>query len=457
MKSKLVESHKEATKQVYNRSLGVFFNGEDNMYPLLIENLIDASPTATQCAWLYESFLGGGGFVQDFSNVDLSEDDFYMYNPNDLLIDVAESISRHQGVFVHINYNALFEKEDFSVIPFDQCRLGKKDDNDYHGKIIVSKKGWGRELKKDELVAIDTYNPRPEVIQAQVDAAGGWDNYKGQILFYTFQPKRMYPKSLLDPVYLFADTEYQMGLYFNSTTKRGFNDAKLVRHKKFPDKNDERQFENNLRGLMGAENSSSIMTVEDDWDSDNQEGNIKVDTLSSDIKASKYQHFEDAASNYIRKAFKNIPPQLIDYIAGKLGNTSGEDLLKSQAVYNASIARDKLKIERLFSILFDNYKEDINPSDNWKIKQHSLLDDGTVGDQTVSSIDFDEKIKEARATLRGSVGGVTAVLDIQKSVSEGITEREAGLTMLQEIFGFSPETAEKILGEPKEKPNGTAD
>src|SRR5690554_2620214 len=169
MKSKLVETHKESTKQVYNRSLGVFFNGEDNLYPLLIENLIDASPTATQCAWLYESFLGGGGFRQDFSNVDLSEDDFHMYDPNDLLIDVAESISRHQGVFVHINYNALYQKEDFSVLPFDQCRLGKRDDKHYHGKIVVSEKGWGRELKKDELVSFDTYNPRPEVIQAQVD------------------------------------------------------------------------------------------------------------------------------------------------------------------------------------------------------------------------------------------------------------------------------------------------
>lgn len=450
MKSKLVESHKETAKQVYNRSLGVFFNGEDNLYPLLIENLIDASPTATQCAWLYESFLGGGGFVQDFSNVDLSEDDFYMYDPNDLLIDISESISKHQGVFIHINYNALYQKEDFSVIPFDQCRLGKKDDKDYHGKIVVSKKGWGRELKKDELITIDTYNPRPEIIQAQVDAAGGWENYKGQVLYFTFQPKRMYPKSLLDTVYLFADTEYRMGLYFNSTCKRGFNDSKLVRHKKFPDKQDERDFEENLKGLMGTENSSSIMTVEDEWDSDNQQGNIKVETLSSDIKAEKYQHFEDASSNYIRKAFKNIPPQLVDYVQGKLGNTSGEDLIKAQAVYNSLIARDRMKLERLFTILFDNYKNDINPTDNWEIKQYSLMDDGTAGQEGTGNTTLDEETIKARATLRGSVGGVTALLEIQKSVSEGITDLNSGIAILAEIYGFSEETSRKILGTPKQ-------
>lgn len=378
MKSKLIQAHTEPRRDVFNRSLGVYFNGEDNLYPLLVENIIDASPTATQCAWIYESFLGGGGFEKDFTGVDLSEGDIFEYTPNDLLLDIAESVARHQGVFVHVNYNALYQVEDFDVLPFDECRIGKKDSKEYYGKIIISKLGWGRELKKDKLIIIDVFNPRPEVIQAQVEAAGGWDNYKGQVLFYSLQPKRLYPKSLIETAYLFADTEYQMGLYYNSTTKRGFNDAKLVRHRKFDNPQDETNFYNNLKALMGTENSSSIMTVEDDWDSDNQEGNIKVESLSSNVKAEKYAHFETASANYIRKAFKNIPPQLVDYVAGKLGNTSGEDLRKAQAVYNSLVARDRLKIERLFAILFRNYKNNINPENNWKIKQYSLLDDGTV-------------------------------------------------------------------------------
>jgi hypothetical protein len=378
MKSNLVESHKDAPRPVYNKSLGIYFNGEDNQYPQIIESLIESSPTALQCAGVYESFLAGSGFNVDMSNIDLTDGDLHLYNPNDLLIDIAESISKHQGVFIHVNYNALYQKDSFSVLPFDNCRLGEKDDADYHGKIIVSQKGWGRELNKKELVAIDVFNQRPEVIQAQVESEGGWENYKGQILFYTFQPVRMYPKSLLDTVYLFADVEYQMGLYFNSTTKRGFNDSKLVRHKKFENREQEKKFIDDIRGLMGSENSSSVMLVEDEWDSDNQEGNIKVESITGDIKAEKYQHFEDASANYIRKAFKNIPPQLIEYVQGKLGNTSGEDLLKAQAIYNAATGRDRNKIERLFAILFDNYREDINPGKDWSIKQYALLSDGTT-------------------------------------------------------------------------------
>jgi glycyl-tRNA synthetase alpha subunit len=96
------------------------------------------------------------------------------------------------------------------------------------------------------------------------------------------------------------------------------------------------------------------------------------------VKADRYAHFETAAANYIRKAFKNIPPQLVDYVQGKLGNTTGEDLIKAQSVYNQLTARDRAKVSRLFSILFDGYKMDINPGRNWEIKQYKLLDDGTV-------------------------------------------------------------------------------
>lgn len=56
---------------------------------------------------------------------------------------------------------------------------------------------------------------------------------------------------------------------------------------------------------------------------------------------------------------------------------------------------------------------------------------------------------EAKANLRGSVGGVTGILELQKSVSEGYTDYGAALSMLKIIFGFSEEDAKAILGTPK--------
>jgi hypothetical protein len=459
MKSKLIQAYKEETREVHNKRLGVIFNGEDNLKPLIIENLIDSSPTAFQCAWLYESFLGGGGFEVDLSQINLSSDKHKKVNPNDLLFDSCEVISRHQGVFIHVNYNANFEKDNFSIVPYSLCRVGKKDSDNFSGKVVVSHCGWGKYLKKEQMDIIDVYNPRPEVIAAQVEAAGGWENYKGQIIYFKLSNKYTYTRSLIETAYTFADVENQLGLYFNATTKRSFEDITYIRHREFPNKTDEDQFYQNVEDLSGVENASSKLIIKDSWDDEGKSiGNFKFDTIKNDVRAEKYAHFQSTSANYIRKSFKNIPSQLVDYVAGKLGNTSGEDLIKAQSIYNSLVSKDQEKIEMLFKELFDGYKFNINPSNNWTIKQYSLLDDGTVNYNTLEVtkplVKSDEElnkeaIRNAQAQIRATSSGVTTILAIQASVSAGTTTLDSGIAILINAFGYSEDVAIRILGKPE--------
>lgn len=377
MKTELIKDQITHDKTRLHKSLNVYFNGANNDYPQIIEQLVKSSPTALQCTELYSSFLGGAGFYSDVSGIDLTSDDLFNYTPNDLLQEVANSIAIHQGVFVHVNYNGLFEKEDFKVLPFSTCRVCRKDDSGYYGKIAYSKTGWNLNLKKDKIVYFDVFNPNSEVIKGQVERDGGWQNYKGQVLFFNMQ-NSLYPISLIDNVYLFVDTEYRIGLFYNSTAKRGFNDNKIIRYRPQEDEHSSNVLQKNLKELMGIQNASSVMTIEDDWDSENQDGNIRIDNLTNTINAEQYAHFEQSSANYIRKAFRNIPPQLIDSVKGKLGNTSSDDLKVAQSIYNTSTAKDREKITRLFKILFDNYKVEINT--DWKIKQYKILEDGTTTD-----------------------------------------------------------------------------
>ncbi len=379
MKSKLPAKYKEEKKVIYNKRFGVIFNGEDNLKPLIDENLIDYSPTTVQCAWTYASFIGGGGFEVDLSEVNLSSNFWEDYTPEDLLDDISESVSRHQGAFIIVGYNAAFQKETYKIVPFELCRVGKQDSDGYSGKIVVSPNGWGKNLKKDEVDVYDVYNPKPEVIQEQVERDGAWHNYKGQIMFFKMNKKYVYPKTLVERCETFSEVEYKMGLYYKGTVDRSFEDITFIRHREFPKKEDENEFYRNIKDLSGVENSSSKLLIQDDWDDDREKsGNFKFDTIKNEVKAEKYAHFESSSSNFIRKAFKNIPPQLIDYVQGKLGNTSGEDLVKAQSVYNAATAKDRNKLERLFKELFWNFKDNINPTNDWTISQYSLLDDGTV-------------------------------------------------------------------------------
>jgi hypothetical protein len=382
LRSEVIDPYNETNtkREVFNKSLGIIFNGEDNLRPIVIENLYDSSPSAGQAAWIYGSFLVGGGFEVDLSNVNLSDKLWYFKNPNHLLYSLEESLSRHQGVFIHVGYNANYEKTSFEVVPYTLCRLGKADSEDYSGKIVVSSEGWSKWLKpKDDCIKVyDAYNPDPDIIDKQVERDGGWQNYKGQIMYFKFSDKYHYSVSMLEKAYFFADVEHHLGQYYSATVKRNFENAHIIRHKPFESKEDFDEFHKNIKSISGLKNASSKLVLEDEWDEVDQNGSLKIDEIKSDVKSDKYKHFEESSSNFIRKAHKNIPPQLMDYVSGKLGNTSGEDLIKAQAIYNASIARDKEMVEILFKELFKNYKDNINPSQNWSIKQYKLLDDGTV-------------------------------------------------------------------------------
>lgn len=69
----------------------------------------------------------------------------------------------------------------------------------------------------------------------------------------------------------------------------------------------------------------------------------------------------------------------------------------------------------------------------------------------VSGEDIPENIgaeAEAKARLKGSVGGVQGIIQIQQSVAAGTTQFSAAIAILNEIFGFDDATARQILGTP---------
>jgi HK97 family phage portal protein len=57
---------------------------------------------------------------------------------------------------------------------------------------------------------------------------------------------------------------------------------------------------------------------------------------------------------------------------------------------------------------------------------------------------------EAQARLRGSVGGVQGLLEIQAAVSAGTTTYSAAITILTVVYGFDEQTAREMLGDESE-------
>jgi hypothetical protein len=63
--------------------------------------------------------------------------------------------------------------------------------------------------------------------------------------------------------------------------------------------------------------------------------------------------------------------------------------------------------------------------------------------------EFQRTQAEAQANLKGSVGGVQGILQIQQSVANGITDYSAAISLLGVIYGIEEQTARQILGTPK--------
>lgn len=67
-----------------------------------------------------------------------------------------------------------------------------------------------------------------------------------------------------------------------------------------------------------------------------------------------------------------------------------------------------------------------------------------------------DKEAEARANLRGSVGGVTGIIQLQQSVANGFTSKEAAVATLMFVYGYEKTEAEQIIGEPRVQPSPTS-
>jgi len=67
-------------------------------------------------------------------------------------------------------------------------------------------------------------------------------------------------------------------------------------------------------------------------------------------------------------------------------------------------------------------------------------------------VKLDDKTLEAQAQLKGSVGGVQALLEVQAAYVAGTTTYEAAIAALDLIFGFTRDQAVRLLGNPKIDP-----
>lgn len=417
-------------------SSGIMTFGENNDYPEIIEKSILGSQTGKAVFKIFSKFIAGSGFVdaaigQTVVGKDIRGNDLTL---DKLRVQIASSIGMFNGVYVHCNMTAGGEVTDVHLRNFKHCRLSTSDSMGYSGRVAYSNDF----KKKNNTVFFNSFAPSRVVDQMKADSKKNL-RFNGQMYYSFLEDNYIYPLSPFDSVYLDMDTEFQIQLFKNREVRNGFSD-KIVIMTEAPEGEDEqKKLIEKCESFVGAEGSKLLLfTAEFDENGNVKGGNFKMEKVQTNINAELFTNVETSLSNNIRKAANGLPAVLIDYEQGTLSAASGEMLKSAVDVYNAYTLDLRNHVESVISDIFKHHAELKNAS-SFKINPISL----EVKQDESTPLDTN---KEAQAVLRGSVGGVTALLALQTSVSQGITPLSSAISIIEEIYGIPKAVAEQMMG-----------
>lgn len=359
--------------------------GDKNDYPQTVENIVNGSITAKSVKKVYSKFLCGEGFEEDVINgivigKDVKGKKITMMS---LLRQVCDSMALNHGAYIHLNVNLNREVTEATHVQFKKCRFAKIDDLGYTSYIGVYEnweKSKDAKFEKDKIRWYHIFNLDQNVFESQIKEVGSIEKYKGQMYFLFLDNEYLYPLSPFDPVYLDCDTEQQVALFKNNSTRNGMIKKTIVRLQEPVDGNDEEDLIEELEEFEGVD-GSNVMVIYDEIDENGEikkSGAFDIDTVESSIDDQMFAGWQTDLSNNIRKAVNALPAILIDYDESKLGTTSGEGIIQATNFFNAMTKDDRKAISEMFKEIFSKFDNKIlKENTNWEIKPLSLYDGNT--------------------------------------------------------------------------------
>ena len=377
----------------YLRQFGIQGFGDDNLYPQTLRNIIAASSTGSECAERYANFIEGNGFK------DIRFSEYVVNRKGDTVDDihalVCLDVGDFDGMSLHINYNIFGEICELNYVPFENCRLLEEDSNGYVAKIAVhpdwsgkkTRAGKPLQVKKENIDFIDVFNPRKEVVLSQIEAAGGIEYYKGQILWLSGGGKNVYPRSRADRVVTEMSTDEGLANVKFRNVRCNFLSAGIVITKKGQSidgedssgLNDNDGFSDMLGKLQGDTNSLKMLEVEISSDEEKPEF---VD-LSSKNYDKEFSVTDASVVERIYSAYGQEPWYCIRI--GKVG-FSGDILEDAFEYYNSIVSKQQRMIERAFQKIFDGWYEVVNPSNDYSVEPLKYVRNAAVSNNSGGGI-----------------------------------------------------------------------
>lgn len=366
LRASLVELWSRAIDFV--KSDKIYTNGRDNKYSEGMERVVMNSPTGSRVWGLYAKYIEGYGLDND---IELTEDKML----SDVTRDISRDLSLQGGSWVHRQVQIdlggdipTFKTKDLEVLVYHKCRKGKDDSEDNESKIHYGEFTGNRFLSGENNSKNTWFYPftnDSSVISEQIFADAKLNNvetedimealpyYRGQVYYINLTPSFIYAVSPFDSVFNDCDTEYRLSLYTNKAFREGFLGKLMVLYSNL-DPDYEKKFKSDMKGWLGAENSSGIYVGKVD-DAEEISKNIYIKQLDSQYDDDMAVNTDKRIRRNILGAGNNAPEGLLFSNEGGMFS-SGEEIEQLKLLYEENTSHERKVTERVMKRLGYNIK-----------------------------------------------------------------------------------------------------
>lgn len=346
---------------VYNSSLNLKAFGVDNLYPQHLSRIVSASPTGSLVIGRRANYIEGDGLRSRILS------DAIVNRGGESMDDIhalcSADMALYEGFALHLNYDALGRVVSIAHLPFENCRLAEPDDYGYVSEVAVHIDWSGKStlagkkvsVTKDNIERFPIFDPRPEVVAAQIEAVGGIDYYKGQVLYVSRAGRNRYSEVSYDGVLTDMSTDEGIANVDMRNVRNNFMPAGMLITKRGQSLDDDRErgydmFADEVARLQGDENACKLLQVEVDYD----EARPEFVAFESKNLDTQFQHTGPAV---VERIYAAVHQEAFHRLrAGSIG-FSGELINDVKMEYCQAVAKMQRILSRAYVSIFEHWGE----------------------------------------------------------------------------------------------------
>lgn len=406
----------------YNDKLNIIEWGDKNLYPKYVLDIYNNYGSSIHKNIINKKtkLVAGKGFKE------IADEALSQFVDKNKLEKVTKKAALDYELFNGFAFEVIWNNAGTAItsishIPFSKLRIGieNKDLNFSH---VWFSNDWEKYKKEGyEPEMIRCFNPL--VRQGK------------QIYYYSeYNPSNdeLYPIPGYSTSFNWIELEYQISIFHLNQAKQGYSPSFLLSFNSgIPTEEEQDEFAKQFkRNFAGTENAGKIIITY----SEGIDQKPELTAIQLNDSDERFIMLMDQIESHI-VAGAEIPPQIVILTPGKLGSSAERAELMNEFQQSYVTPRQEV-IEGVINEILkaSGYQEEL-------VLETFIEEDAPVAN---------DREAEARAQLKGSVGGVQGIIQIQTSVAQGLTSRSSAQALLELIYGFTPEDAIRLLGDVQE-------